>query len=129
MDPLEQLSGRLLVALERAYLVLEHRVRSTPARLMMRTLRPALVRSLAGEPARMAALLTWAWARIPELLGDAVDLNDQARVAQIVAAVELHEFGDEAGLTGPTDERPAGPTDEPPAHPGGQEAADYGEPV
>lgn len=50
-------------------------------------------RSLAADPERVLALLTWAWARIPAIIGDQVDLTDQDRVAAIVALVERHEFG------------------------------------
>lgn len=58
----------------------------------------------------------WAWARIPDLLGDAVDLADTERVMAIVATVEAHEFGEAPPLPGgaydePTPERklPASP--------------------
>ena len=51
--------------------------------------------SLAADPERAIALLTWAWARIPALIGDQVDLADQERVALIAALVDQYEFGDE----------------------------------
>lgn len=60
---------------------------------MLRTLRPRLERSLADNPERAAAILTWAWARIPDLLGEAIDLRDTERVAAIVAIVERRELG------------------------------------
>jgi len=52
-----------------------------------------LAASLAGDPERALALLTWAWARIPAVIGDQVDLTDQERVATIVRLVEEHELG------------------------------------
>lgn len=39
----------------------------------------------------MVAILVWAWARLPELIGDSVDLNDQERVSTIVERVEQNE--------------------------------------
>jgi len=88
---------RLLTALELGY-----RLASRPgvpllARPILSALRPRLAASLAGDPERALALLTWAWARIPSVIGDQVDLTDQERVATIVALVERHEFGEESG--------------------------------
>lgn len=58
------------------------------SRPILELLRPRLRASLEREPERAAAILTWAWARIPELIGDAVDLADTDRVLAIVARVE-----------------------------------------
>lgn len=93
MDEWRQaLLGRLMTALDRAYQVIEARA-PLPATLVVRTMRPRLERSLAAEPERAVAVLVWAWARIPELIGDAVDLTDTARVLAIVARVEQYELG------------------------------------
>lgn len=127
MDPMGQLNSRLQHGLSLAYQVLEARLTSAPARLTLKALRPRLERSLAAEPARMAALLTWAWARIPELLGDAVDLSDQARVVAIVEMVEQHEFGaGAAAADAPDPELEAALAA---GHPGGADAAANGEPI
>jgi hypothetical protein len=88
----EQLVGRLMTALARAYQVIEARA-PLPATLVVKTMRPRLERSLAADPERAVAVLVWAWARIPELVGDTVDLTDTERVLAIVARVELYELG------------------------------------
>lgn len=43
----------------------------------------------------MVAIAVWAWAKLPELIGDAVDLEDRARVQAIIERVEQREFGAE----------------------------------
>lgn len=88
----EQLVARLMTALAAAYQVIEARA-PLPAQLVVRTMRPRLERSLAGEPERAVAVLVWAWARIPELVGDTVDLTDTDRVLAIAALVEQRELG------------------------------------
>ena len=87
--PREQLRQRLQAALAAAYSNLEA-ANSLPAlaRPILGALRPRLERSLDEQPERAAAILTWAWARIPQLVGDAVDLTDAGRVAAIVERVE-----------------------------------------
>jgi hypothetical protein len=88
----EQLVGRLMTALASAYQVIEARA-PLPAQLVVKTMRPRLERSLAADPERAVAVLVWAWARIPELVGATVDLTDTDRVLAIVAAVEHYELG------------------------------------
>lgn len=95
VDPsIAQLSARMRLALDRAYLVLERRGMPAMAKAVLKAIRPRLERSLAEDPRRAAAILVWAWARIPELLGDTVDLTDSARVWAIVRTVEEHELGE-----------------------------------
>jgi len=96
-DPrLEQLSRRLLEALATAYATLDRARLPWGAQPILALLRPRLEASLAADPARAAAILTWAWAKIPELIGDTVDLGDADRVAAIVERVEQVEgFGRE----------------------------------
>jgi hypothetical protein len=53
------------------------------------------------EPERVIAIATWAWARLPELIGADVDLTDHERVLAIVERVEQHEFGAEPPAEGP----------------------------
>jgi hypothetical protein len=48
---------------------------------------------LADEPERAIAVLVWIWARLPDVIGEAVDLNDHERVWAIVSRVEQVEFG------------------------------------
>lgn len=117
MDQLSGVSERLRWALSKTYELLEGRAPGV-VRIALKTMRPRLERSLDTEDGarRAAALLTWAWVRIPDLLGDAVDLTDTDRVLAIARMVERREFG----IGEPT---PA------PGHPGGQAAADDGVPV
>lgn len=102
--------SRLLTALDRAYRVVARPGVPLPVRPILRGLRPRLERSLAADPERVIALLTWAWARIPEVIGDQVDLADHERVAAIVALVERHEFGaePEAAVAAPADAAASG---------------------
>lgn len=86
---------RLRWALDRAYRMMEAKGVPVLARPILGALRPRLAASIDANPERPLALLVWAWARIPAIIGDAVDLTDTERVGAIVAMVEAHEFGDE----------------------------------
>lgn len=92
-DPLEELRLRLRLTLDRVYRQLEERSLPLAFRPILGALRPRLAASLDREPERAAALLTYAWAKIPDLLAGVVDLSDTPRVLAIVARVEEVEFG------------------------------------
>lgn len=68
-------------------------------RPILKTLQPRLAASLDREPERAVAILVWAWARLPEVIGDAVDLSNAELVAAIVERVEQRE-----GLRPPADD-------------------------
>jgi hypothetical protein len=91
--PREQLTARLLEALAMAFDQLTESKTPPLFRPILSGLRPRLARSLAEEPERAAAILTWAWAKIPAVVGDAVDFTDEARVRAIVERVEEVELG------------------------------------
>ena len=102
---------RLTWALDQAYRMMEAKGVPSLARPILALLRPRLQRSVDEHPERPIALLVWAWARIPAVIGDAVDLTDLERVAAIVAMVEEHEFG--ASSSGaPAREDPPAVTDQ-----------------
>lgn len=46
---------------------------------------------MAEQPGRAAAILTYAWANIPRILGDAIDLTDHDKVAATVQLVRDNE--------------------------------------
>lgn len=91
-NPRELMIGRLQRTLEGAYRLAEAKGLPLALRPILHTLRPRLARSLAAEPERAIAVCVWLWARLPEVIGEAVDLTDHARVAAIVQAVEQREL-------------------------------------
>lgn len=90
--PADQLAARLLATLAAIYSRVE-RAEGLPwgSKPMLELLRPRLEESLAKQPGRAAAILTYAWARIPAIIGDSIDLADQERVAAIVELVKENE--------------------------------------
>lgn len=92
-SPRELMQLRLGRFLALAYRHLERA--PAPFRLTLTLLRPRLAASLDDEPERVVAIAVWAWAKLPELIGDAVDLEDRARVQAIIERVEQREFGAE----------------------------------
>lgn len=93
--PRERMITRLRAALEGAYQVADLKGLPLVLRPILKTLQPRLAASLDREPERAVAILVWLWARLPEVIGDAVDLDDRDRVAAIVRLVEQRELGHE----------------------------------
>ena len=83
--------ARLTRALEAALTVAQSKGVPLALRPILSALQPRLRASLEHEPERAVAVLVWLWARLPEVIGEAVDLTDHERVAAIVQAVELNE--------------------------------------
>jgi len=50
---------------------------------------------LEAEPERAVAIATYVWAKLPALIGPAVDLTDQQRVQAIVRRVDQVELSSE----------------------------------
>lgn len=90
--PAQLLTARLLATLAAVYAIVE-KAEGLPwgTRPILELLRPRLERSLAEQPGRAAAILTYAWANIPRILGDAVDLTDHEKVAATVQLVRDNE--------------------------------------
>lgn len=102
--------ARLQRALSSAYRVAQAKGVPLALRPILSALEPRLKASLEHEPERAIAVLVWLWARLPEVIGEAVDLTDHERVATIVARVELNE-----GLTAPSSSSPGEPAEPPSA--------------
>ena len=86
--PAEQLTTRLLAALAAIYQQLDGKSLPWGVKPTLDLLRPRLETSLEADPRRAAFILTWIWARIPSVIGDVIDLTDQALVLAIADKVE-----------------------------------------